>query len=159
MKSSGDFQKHRCLENEFLQSRFQADWAEFRTIGTASVTNCVREPSRSDFANSVQNLTKAGCREDVLLPCLLVFLNSRDEEVAFPWAAKLNPIPNALQKIRDTIQEVMESPGFLTLESHWCEPSLATFSDFVCAQRSFLREAAKYEFELERSEERRVRKE
>ena len=101
------------------------------------------------FSDSFQKLTKKGCREDVLFQCLYIFLNSLQVGVAFPWSEDFEPIQNALSKTREVIQKVMNSPGFKTLEASRLEPSLATFADFVSAQRGFLKRAAEYESELQ----------
>lgn len=134
-------QKHTALEFELFHTFLEADWYEFRTVGTTSVTNQIPRSRRSQFVDSFQALTRAGCREDVLFPCVLVFLNSQISGVDFPWAKKFEPIRTGLKKIRDATQEVMQFPGFRKLESNSNEPSLAVFSRFISAHRALLKTA------------------
>src|ERR1700758_2713671 len=148
MPTVPEFQEHVCLHNELFQVFLNNDWDQFRSLGIGSVTTHVRRSWRSPFAESFQRLTQQGCREDVLFPCLFIFLNSQNNGVPLPWAKKFVAIQNALKKLSGNIQQVMASPGFQTLEGSWLEPSLATFSDFVCTQRTLLKSAEKYEHEL-----------
>jgi hypothetical protein len=87
-------QKHTALEFELFHTFLEADWYEFRTVGTKSVTNQIPRSRRSQFADSFQALTRAGCREDVLFSCVLVFLNSQISGVDFPWAKTIRADPN-----------------------------------------------------------------
>jgi hypothetical protein len=148
MHTVPEFQEHVSLHNELFQVFLDNDWDQFRNSGTGSVATYVRQSWRIQFAESFQRLTQQGCSEEVLFPCLFVFLNSQNGGVAFPWAKKFLRIQNALKKLRDSVQDVMDSPGFQTMEKSWLEPSLATFSDFVCAQRGLLNSAEKYDYEL-----------
>lgn len=134
--------RHRALELELLQTFLELDWHEFRNVGPSSVTKHVPESQRSMFAASFQALCRDGCREDVLFPCVFIFVNSEIvSAVDFPWVKRFEPIKTGIKKIRQTVEEISQFPGFRRLEAKVSEPWLFAFPAFESAQRKLLASA------------------
>lgn len=110
------------IATDFFQARLRLDWEEFEREGRSLVGRAVPEDQRGEFRDQFLELEKAGCRFDVLLACIYVFLNSRPQsarfpatKLTFPWEKDLKAIETPLKAAREKMEALFMLSGIATL--------------------------------------------
>ena len=144
------------IGTDFLLSRLNQDWDEFRTRGRTAIAQIVPPDNRQDFRDAFRELGKKGCHPDVLFPCLYVFLNSRPKTILsgtkalkFPSSERWKQIRDGLDRVRQNMDALMKKTAIATLAAgHW-DLDLAEFSSFKVVHDDLLRTMERYVGEID----------
>ena len=144
------------IGTDFLLSRLNQDWDEFRTRGRAALARLVPPANRQKFGAAFEDLVKKGCHSDILFLCIYVFLNSRPSDflpwtrhLKFPSSEKWQQIRDGLDRVRSNMNALVNTTALATLEAEYWDLDLEEFSSFRVVHDDLLGTMERYKDEID----------